>query len=1110
MILQAGIQLIGAFLALSFPFLATLTELANGNSRFTLANFIMAQSTQPVLWLADGFSLLLASFFIIGAIQVIRRIQTIEEFKERMLQRTAELYNLKEISQREILERHQAESIISRAKKEWEATFDAISDLILLTDASGRIIRCNKATVAKLETNFKSVIGRSIEEVFPGVIEPELGKTTTKTQVLSLPSSIGWFEVNGFPFQIAENQQGTIYIFHDVTQRKRAEAEIQRQKQFFEGVFQNSPVAIVTLDLNGHIVACNPAFEQLFGYQQVQVLGMKVDDLITPDDQREKAQEFNRRVKSGEIIHSVGRRKTASGDQIDVEIFNVPVTVNGEELGILGLYHDITELVTARRKAEEAGLAKSEFLANMSHEIRTPLNGIIGMLSLALDTNLTEEQVEYLTTSLESAESLLTLLNDSLDLAKIEAGKMELEIFDFNLRDVLENIAASQAQRAASKGIELSLLIPADTPVMLKGDANRLRQILINLVGNAVKFTERGEVVIQVKKISESGSQVNLGFYVRDTGIGIPPERQAAIFERFSQGDVYIRRKYGGTGLGLSISAQLVNLLGGQITLNSQEGVGSTFSFNVPFIKQTVDETGPLDLIRLMRGMRILVVDPNKNSYLSLKSQIEGMGALAVSALDQSQCFILLDQAARGGKPFRIVFVDSKIASHGLSGLLHQIHSLESYQEVPVVLLATPERQITRASVKEYAGYILKPVRMKALTTVLRNILGPPKEPASLESIQKETPQVVNLKSSTPGRILLVEDNPINRKVIVNLLQRFGHRVESAENGREALEILERERFNLILMDVQMPEMDGYEATIHIRAREESGKATPIIAMTAHALVGDIERCFACGMDDYISKPVRPMTLFEKVEQWLKPIGETGQPEKQREETGIPAQPDPLPDIQEKAETIPPTGDPDKGNGRHGQHMDQEFEAFAQSVDFFESPSDGQPFSTEQPAPSEPCPEDLPVKGEPPLTEVGLKNLPTANYPRRTVLSLGETGYIESILPRFGNDLQFFLMTFEEFIHECRAKVQNLYLAVSRKDLSTLRLLEHNLLGVACNFEARAVTDLLNILRKQVDDGDLTGVEKTIEAIEEQIPNLETYLAIYQSLYQPGDQSQEP
>ncbi len=1107
MILQAGIQLIGAFAALAFPFIATLAELAHNRTRLTLTNFILTQSTQPVLWLADGFALLLASFFIVGAIQVIRRIQTLEDLKERMLQHTAEMYMLKEISQREILERHQAESIISRAKKEWEATFDAISDLILLTDASGKIIRCNKATVAKLETNFKSIIGRNIEEVFPGVIEPEIGKTSSKTQVLSMPSSIGWFEVNGFPFQISENQHGIIYIFHDVTQRKRAEAEIQRQKQFFEGVFQNSPVAIVTLDLNGHIVACNPAFEQLFGYGQAQVLGKKVDDLITPDDERDKAQEFNRRVKNGEIIHCVGRRKTASGDQIDVEIFNVPVIVNGEDLGILGLYHDITELVKARRKAEEADLAKTEFLANMSHEIRTPLNGIIGMLNLALDTNLNEEQVEYLTTSLESAESLLTLLNDSLDLAKIEAGKMELEIFDFNLREVLENIAASQAQRAAAKGLELSLLIPADTPVMLRGDANRLRQILINLVGNAVKFTEHGEIVLQVKKISESGAQVHLGFYVRDTGIGIPPERQTAIFERFSQGDAFIRTKYGGTGLGLSISAQLVNLLGGQISLNSKVGVGSTFSFNVPFAKQPVDETGPLDLLRLMRGMRVLIVDQNENSCLSLKAQIEGMGAVAASALDENQCLTQLKQAALGGNPFQIVFVDSKFAFKGLPGITQQIRSLESYQETPIVLLTAPDQQLRRADAQEFADHILKPVRIKALQAALRNTLSSAKEFAGQEGVQKATPAVINMKSSIPGRILLVEDNPINRKVVVNLLQKFGHQVESAENGREALEILSREDFDLILMDVQLPEMDGYEATMRIRAGEEAGRATPIIAMTAHALTGDIERCFSCGMDDYISKPVRPKTLFDKIERWLKTAEGIPATEEPPAKPFSPLMPELSTQTEAQGDNESPGSEADKGNGRHSPTLDQDFDAFSRSMDAFEHAGYEQAALSNQPLPGEPSSGSLPEGNAVPGSRSRMAESSGAAYSRRNFRPLGEPGYIESILPRFSNDFDFFLKTFEEFIRECRTKVQNLFLAVNRKDLASLRLLQHNLLGVACNFEARAITRLLHDLEKCINQGDLSGAKKTIERIEGQIPELETLLAIYQTLHHPGDQT---
>lgn len=1107
MILQAGIQLIGAFLALSFPFIITLADLASKQVRISVANFIGAQSSQPALWLADGFALILASFFIIGAIQIIHRIQMIEEFKEKMLQHTAELYALKEISQREILERHQAESIITRAKKEWEATFDAISDIIMLADANGKIIRCNRATVTKLETNFRSIIGRNIEEVFPGVISPEPGKSSVKTQVLSLPSSIGWFEVSSFPFQVSEVQQGIIYILHDVTQRKRAEAEIQRQKQFFEGVFQNSPVAIVSLDLNGHIVACNPAFEELFGYEQVKALGKRVDDLITPADQMETAQEYNRRVKNGEIIHCVGRRKTATGEQIDVEIFNVPVTVNGEDLGILGLYHDITELVMARRKAEDADLAKTEFLANMSHEIRTPLNAIIGMLNLALDTDLNEEQTEYMTTSLESAESLVTLLNDSLDIARIEAGKMELEISDFNLREVLENIAASQAQRAASKSLELSLVIPPDVPVMLNGDANRLRQILVNLVGNAVKFTEQGEVVIQVKKISESGPQVNLGFYVRDTGIGIPPERQAIIFERFTQANAYIRHKYGGSGLGLSISAQLVNLLGGKISLSSQEGAGSTFSFNLPFSKQPVDETGPLDLLRLVRGLRTLVVDSNENSYLSLKSQIEGMGGVAVSALDEAQCLQQLERAAQGGKPHQMVFIDSKIALHSSPGIVQKIRAMDAFRQTPIILLTSPERRLTRATARGFSGYLLKPVRLQALQVTLRKFLTGVSQPVDQSPVGKEVPLPADLRTTKPGLILLVEDNPVNRKVVVNLLRRFGHNVVSAENGREALEILSSGRFNLILMDVQLPEMDGFETTMHIRASEDHEHSTPIIAMTAHTLSGDIERCLACGMDDYLSKPVKPGILFQKVEKWLKPLQAGGKPEEPTQEpVQQPAPPSqPAPELE--ADRTTAEAGPGKGNGRHRRPADHEFEAFSRSMEAFDR-QEGPPLIPEQPAVDEKSEVELPSQRKVAASPPGeIEEAALLNYPRRSVRSLGEPGYIETILPRFGNDFQFFLATFEEFIRECRAKVQNLYLAETNRDLDQLKLLVHNLRGVASNFEARAIASLLHDLEKHIENGDLTGVNHAISEIEKQIPDLDAFLAIYRTLDISGDQS---
>jgi len=682
---------------------------------------------------------------------------------------------------------------------------------------------------------------------------------------------------------------------------------------------------------------------------------------------------------------------------------------------------------------------------------------------------------------------------------------MELEIADFNLREILENITISMAQRAASKGLELTCLIPSGIPVLLRGDSNRLRQILVNLVGNAIKFTEHGEVVLQVKKINETSSQVNLGFYVKDTGIGVPEERQKSIFERFTQGDESTRSRYGGTGLGLAISAQLVTLLGGKISLHSQEGIGSTFSFNVPFIKQPQDETSPLDVLQLVRSLKFLILDPNENSYLSLKSQIEGMGAFAVSALDENQCLEKLERAASENQSFQIIFIDSKISSRGGGEFIQKIRSLENYQQIPLVLLTTLEQQLTHDAARGYDAQILKPVRLRALQATLRNILSRSGDESGEEFTHKTAPGVAELKTATPGRILLVEDNSINRKVVVNLLKKYGHRVDAVENGRQALDILTRERFNLILMDVQMPVMDGIETTTHFRASEDREHPTPIIAMTAHALTGDIERCFACGMDDFISKPVKPKALYEKVEHWLSNIENLEQQEADAGEhfSFVPGREKPVswPGLENESDDHRV----DKDNNWYPVE-DRDFEAFSHSMDTFD-----------QSAPSMQALQSFPESDENKSKE-GLVHRKIAdlvgndeNTPlissNRPIRSIGEPGYLESILTRFGNDYQFFLDTFEEFIRQCRLKVQQLNQAAENKDLNSLHYHAHNLLGVASNFEARAIVNLLRDLEVHINNGDLMNARLFIFAIEKKIPELDEFLNQYQSSPAPVDQA---
>lgn len=1052
----------GIGVGLLVPVLVTAVFILSNGFILTFNSFIQAQLNEPTLWLVDLFAAFIILINSLSAYQQFKTLRQNQHLRNDLAQRTSELYAVKEISQREILERHQAEANIIRAKKEWEATFDAISDLILLTDSTGKIIRCNRATTQTLKTSYADLIGKNIEEVFPGVIEPVQKKALTKTQVIPMPSLYGWFEVTGFPFQDGENQQGIIYIFHDIAQRKKAEAEIQRQKQYFESIFQNSPVAIVTLDLNGHIVACNPAFERLFGYTQAEVLGGKLDDIITSREFRDGAFEFSRRVRQGELIHSVSKRQTRRGELIDVEIFGVPVIVNGQEVGVLNLYHNITELVRARQKAEEADLAKSEFLANMSHEIRTPLNGLIGMLNLALDTPLNPEQSEYLTAALESAESLLNLISDILDLSKIEAGKMELETTDFNLRTIVENVAVNFSQRAAAKGLELVCLIDPQTPVLLRGDPNRLRQVLNNLVGNAVKFTEQGEIVISVQPIAQTASQATISFSVRDTGIGIPVDRQARIFERFTQADMSTTRKYGGSGLGLAISTQLVELMGGKISLISEPGVGSTFSFNAVFSRQETPEPQPHELISLSHRKHILIADPNASSRQSLRMELEKVG-FAVSECADRQSFIhILQSAGQNRAPVHLALVDYRLLVEDGQPRLPANLTPSTNDDLKIIVLTSLGTQFTKEDCQQIGctATLIKPIRQQALYNALLSALAValPVEVAEKPLVENR-PTSSGLRTSIPRHILLVEDNPVNRKVVVNLLNKFGHTVEEAENGRIAVEKTAHSNYDLILMDIQMPEMDGYEATLRIRSREGSVNHTPIIAMTARALAGDVERCLASGMDAYLSKPIKPRELFNAIEQWGLKAARTAEVQTDN--------------------NVPPTT-------TIAEDLSSEFEEYFQSRE-----TDSNGFS--------PKPEPL-YSGKQTTSDEEIDNQPDEEDEflsrafRKNTQSLGDAQYLEKILPRFGDDLEFFLTTFEEFIQQCETKVDELKEAVRSQNATSVKLLAHNLKGVAANFEAIKLTRLAHQLDMQAAKGDLNGADHLIIEMENQIPLLKKAL----------------
>jgi len=791
---------------------------------------------------------------------------------------------------RDITERKRAEAALMEERHLLHTLMDNVPDLIYFKDRESRFTRINKAHAKAFGLKDPTqAVGKNDSDFFTGehaqqayadeqeIIrtgQPVLGKEEKETW----PNGhLTWASTTKMPLRDANgNIIGTFGISRDVTERKRYEESLRASEQRYRLLFERNLAGVYRVTVDGHLLDCNDACARIFGYASTsEMLERRAGDLYFDATARN---EFLGRLKEhGTLTNFEQCLQRKDGSPLWVlENATLVMNVEGEIAHIEGSLIDISdrrqaeeELRRAKETAEAASRAKSDFLAVMSHEIRTPMNGIIGMTELALDTPLSREQREYLSSVKESADTLLTLINDILDFSKIEAGRLSLDICEFDLQDALSNTMRALAARADEKGLELTWETLPDLPARLVGDPGRLRQVLLNLVGNGIKFTERGEVDLQVEIESQGEDWTTLHFCVTDTGIGIPWEKQQRIFGAFMQADSSTTRKYGGTGLGLAISSRLIKLMEGRIWLESESNKGSRFHFTAKFglVKGPQPQPAPLVEVSL-QGTPVLVIDDNATNRRILEAMLESWFMQPALVASGQEGLVEMRRAKDMGKTFPLILLDAQMPDMDGFMVVEKLKEDPTLAGSAIMMLTSAGQRgdAARCRALGISAYLVKPIRQSELLEAILLVLGP-------RSQRKDHPDLVTRHTIREERrklrIIVAEDNAINRELVTRLLQKRGHTVMAVTTGREAVDLLDKDAANcdIVLMDVEMPDMDGFQATAIIREKEKiSGKHIPIVALTAYAMKGDRERCLAAGMDGYVPKPIRHQNLFETIQ----------------------------------------------------------------------------------------------------------------------------------------------------------------------------------------------------------------------------------------------------